>query len=270
MITSLQNDSFLRACRGKEAEFTPVWFMRQAGRYLDSYRKVRAKHDVLTLCKTPELSASVTVDAAKQLAVDAAIMFADIMLPLEGVGIGLKIEDKVGPLIDNPVRDEEQLERIASFVPEEHVPHVLDAIRLVKSRLDDSIPLIGFSGAPFTLASYLIEGGPSRDFTETKKLMYSQPDLWTNLLNGLSKMVSNYLRAQIRAGVDAVQCSIVGLAASLPQTTNSSCCPTQRGSSSNFRQLDCLESTSEWAPRASSKRWEGRGLTSTVWTGEFQ
>jgi uroporphyrinogen decarboxylase len=179
--------------------------MRQAGRYLEIYRKVRAKHDVLTICKTPELSASLTIDAAKELGVDAAIMFADIMLPLEGAGIALEIVDKMGPLIDNPVRDEEQLDRIAIFVPEEHVPHVLDAIRLVKSRLEDSIPLIGFSGAPFTLASYLIEGGPSRDFTETKKLMYSQPNLWTNLLNGLSKMVSNYLRAQTQAGVDAVQ-----------------------------------------------------------------
>ncbi len=205
MITSLQNDSFVKACWRKESEFTPVWFMRQAGRYLESYQRVRAEHDVLTICKTPELSARVTVDAANELGTDAAIMFADIMLPLEGVGIGLKIVDGVGPHIDNPVRNSEQFEKIDSFVPGEHVPYVADAIRLVKSRLEDRVPLIGFSGAPFTLASYLVEGGPSRDFTETKKLMYSQPDLWTDLLNSLSEMVSSYLQAQIHAGVDAVQ-----------------------------------------------------------------
>lgn len=204
MITSVVNDNFLRACLRKEVDFTPIWFMRQAGRYLESYRRVRAEHDVLEICKTPELSAKVTMDAVKELGVDAAILFADIMLPLEGAGVELEIVDG-GPKIKMPVRNADIIQKIDNFNPQEHVPHVLDAIHLVKSTLADHLPLIGFSGGPFTLASYLIEGGPSRDFTETKKIMYSQPELWNKLLSSLSEMVSNYLTAQVRTGVDAVQ-----------------------------------------------------------------
>ena len=178
--------------------------MRQAGRYLESYQKIRAKHDVLAICKTPELAAKVTLDAANELSVDAAILFADIMLPLEGMGVALKIVDG-GPHIEAPFRSEDAVKRLRPFVPDQHVPHVLKAVQLVKSGLEDRIPLIGFSGAPFTLASYLIEGGPSRDFTETKKMMYSQREFWNRLMLTLSEMVSKYLLAQIRAGVNAVQ-----------------------------------------------------------------
>lgn len=201
----MENDNFLRACRRKETEYTPAWFMRQAGRYLESYRKVRAEHDILTICKTPELAAKVAVEAAEQLGVDAAILFADIMLPLEGMGVGFKIVEGVGPQIDNPVRRVEDVESIGRFASRKHVPFVLDAIQLIKNQIGDRIPLIGFSGAPFTLASYLIEAGPSRDFTETKKIMYGQPFVWAGLLTKLSEMVAEYLQAQIRAGVDAVQ-----------------------------------------------------------------
>jgi len=206
LTSSLENDNFIRACWRKETDYTPVWFMRQAGRYLESYRKVRAQHDVLEICKTPKLAAQVTVEAAQELGVDAAIIFADIMLPLEGAGIGLKIVDG-GPQIDKPVRnnDNKVVEKLESFVPEEDVPYVLETARLVKSNLDDGIPVIGFSGAPFTLASYLIEGGPSRDFTETKRIMYDQSEFWNSLLSHLSNMVSSYLLAQVHAGVDAVQ-----------------------------------------------------------------
>jgi len=204
MITSVVNDNFLRACWRKEVEYTPVWFMRQAGRYLESYRRIRAEHDVLEICKTPELSAKVTLDAVKELGVDAAILFADIMLPLEGAGVELDIVDG-GPKIKTPVRNADIIEKLDNFNPQEHVAHVLDAIHLVKSTLADQIPLIGFSGGPFTLASYLIEGGPSRDFTETKKIMYGQPELWNKLLSSLSEMVLSYLSAQVRTGVDAVQ-----------------------------------------------------------------
>lgn len=204
MITSVVNDNFLRACWRKEVDYTPVWFMRQAGRYLESYRRIRAEHDVLEICKTPELSAKVTLDAVRELGVDAAILFADIMLPLEGAGVELKIVDG-GPKIETPVRNADIIEKLDSFSPQEQVPHVLDAIHIVKSTLADHIPLIGFSGGPFTLASYLIEGGPSRDFTETKKIMYGQPELWNKLLYSLSEMVSSYLSAQVRTGVDAVQ-----------------------------------------------------------------
>lgn len=201
----MENDNFLRACWRKEAEYTPAWFMRQAGRYLESYRKVRTEHDILTICKTPELAAKVAVEAAEQLGVDAAILFADIMLPLEGMGVGFKIVEGVGPQIDNPIRSMEDVENIGQLDPRKHVPFVLDAIGLIKNQIGDRIPLIGFSGAPFTLASYIIEGGPSRDFIESKKMMYGQPTVWARLLTKLSEMVAEYLQAQIRAGVDAVQ-----------------------------------------------------------------
>ncbi len=204
-MTQLENDNFLRACWRKETDFTPVWFMRQAGRYLESYQKVRAKNDVLTICKTPELSAKVTVAAVDELGVDAAILFADIMLPLDALGVKLELVDGVGPVIQKPVGNMEDVEKFEGFSPKDHVPYVIDSIRLVKQILDDRIPLIGFSGAPFTLASYLIEGRPSRDFARTKKMMYGQPDLWNALMSRLSIIVSSYLQAQISAGVDAVQ-----------------------------------------------------------------
>jgi len=203
-MTGFDNDNFLRACWRKDTEYTPVWFMRQAGRYLESYQKVRAKHDVLTICKTPELSARITIDAVSELAVDAGILFADIMLPLEGLGVKLKLVDGIGPVIERPIENKEQVENLSGFSPEEHVPYVLDAVRLVKQQLGEKVPLIGFSGAPFTLASYLIEGSPSREFTRTKRLMYDQPQLWSQLLSKLSQIVTAYLLAQIKAGVDSV------------------------------------------------------------------
>jgi uroporphyrinogen decarboxylase len=203
-MPNLQNDNFLRACWRKETDQTPIWFMRQAGRYMESYRKIRSQHEVLEICKTPTLSAKVTLDAASALGVDAAILFADIMLPLEGIGVRLKILDG-GPSIEKPVRSQEDVDQLGRLEPEKHVGFVLDAVRLIQAELDDQIPLIGFSGAPFTLASYLIEGGPSRDFTQTKKMMYTQPETWSSLLTKLSEMASDYLLAQIRAGVDAVQ-----------------------------------------------------------------
>jgi uroporphyrinogen decarboxylase len=204
-MTQLDNDNFLRACWKKETDFTPVWFMRQAGRYLDSYRKIRAKNTVLTICKTPELSTKVTVAAVDELGVDAAILFADIMLPLDALGVKLDLVEGTGPVIENPVATMEDLEKLKGFSPKDHVPYVLESIGSVKQALDDRVPLIGFSGAPFTLASYLIEGSPSRDFAKTKKKMYSQPDLWKALMSRLSHIVSSYLLAQVHAGVDAVQ-----------------------------------------------------------------
>jgi uroporphyrinogen decarboxylase len=202
-MTEFENDNFLRACWRKDTEHTPVWFMRQAGRYLDSYQKVRAKHDVLTICKTPELSAKITANAVSELGVDAGILFADIMLPLEGIGVKLKLVDGVGPVIEKPIQNEDDVEDLSGFSPERHVPYVLDAVPLVKQQLDEKVPLIGFSGAPFTLASYLIEGSPSREFTRTKKMMYDQPELWNQLLSKLSRIVTSYLLAQVKAGVDA-------------------------------------------------------------------
>jgi uroporphyrinogen decarboxylase len=179
--------------------------MRQAGRYLESYRRVRAKNDVMTICKTPDLATKVTVAAVDELEVDAAILFADIMLPLDGLGVKIQLVDGVGPVISNPVGGMGDVEKLEGFSPKEHVPYVLDSVGLVKQTLNDRVPLIGFSGAPFTLASYLIEGSPSRDFAKTKKMMYSHPDVWNALMSRLSTIVTSYLRAQISAGVDAVQ-----------------------------------------------------------------
>lgn len=179
--------------------------MRQAGRYLASYRKIRAENDVLTICKTPELSTKVTVAAVDELGVDAAILFADIMLPLDSLGVKLQLVDGIGPVIQNPVATVEDIEKFEDFYPKDHVPYVLDSVNLIKQTLDERVPLIGFSGAPFTLASYLIEGSPSRDFAKTKKMIYSQPQLWKALMSKLSDMVSGYLNSQVDAGVDAVQ-----------------------------------------------------------------
>lgn len=179
--------------------------MRQAGRYLASYRKIRAENDVLTICKIPELSTKVTVAAVDELGVDAAILFADIMLPLDSLGVKLQLVDGVGPVIQNPVATVEDIEKFEDFYPKDHVPYVLDSVNLIKQTLDERVPLIGFSGAPFTLASYLIEGSPSRDFAKTKKMIYSQPQLWKALMSKLSDIVSSYLNSQVDAGVDAVQ-----------------------------------------------------------------
>jgi len=196
---------FLDACRLKETEYTPVWFMRQAGRYLPSYRKIKGSKSVLEIAKNPLLASQAVADAVNQLGVDAGIIFADIMLPLEGIGQSFKLVDGVGPVVEKPIERMEDVKTIGKFSPKDHVPFVTDAIELAIQQLDGRTPLIGFSGAPFTLASYLIEGSPSRDFTKTKRMMYAEPDAWKLLMAKLSSMVSDYLLAQIRAGVDAVQ-----------------------------------------------------------------
>src|SRR5438445_10188912 len=149
-MTEFENDNFLRACWRKETEYTPIWFMRQAGRYLESYQKIRAKHDVLTICKTPELSAKITTNAVSELGVDAAILFADIMLPLEGIGVKLKLVDGVGPVIEKPVENKEHVESLKGFSSEEHVPYVLDAVRLVKQQLGEKVPRVDFARARVT------------------------------------------------------------------------------------------------------------------------
>ncbi len=195
---------FLDACRMKPVDQTPVWFMRQAGRYLPSYRKLRSRKGIMEIAKDPELASDVTVDPVRRLGVDAAVMFADIMLPLEGVGVKFRIEENIGPVIENPIRSREAVEALGEFSPEEDVAHVLRTISLAVEKLE-GVPLVGFSGGPFTLASYLVEGAPSREFHLTKKMMYSDPDTWKLLESRLSKLVVKYLRAQVRSGVNAVQ-----------------------------------------------------------------
>lgn len=196
--------SFLDACQRKEADRTPVWFMRQAGRYLPSYKKLRAQKGILEIAKDPELASEVTVDPVRQLGVDAAVMFADIMLPLEGIGVKFRIEENVGPIIQNPIRTKKDVESLGEFDPDMHVGHVLETIRKATVKLD-GVPLIGFSGAPFTLASYLIEGAPGREFQKTKSLMYSEPETWNLLMADLTRLIVDYLRAQVRSGASAVQ-----------------------------------------------------------------
>ncbi len=192
------------ACMRKEVERTPVWFMRQAGRYLPSYRKLRTDKGILDIAKDPELASEVTVDPVRQLGVDAAVVFADIMLPMEGIGVKFRIEEKVGPVILNPIRTKKDVESLGRFDPEEQVGYVLETIEKAVQKLRGT-PLVGFSGAPFTLASYLIEGSPSREFHLTKKLMYSDPDSWQMLMDELSRLVADYLKAQVRSGASAVQ-----------------------------------------------------------------
>jgi len=169
------------------------------------YRKIKEKYDFLSMCKTPEIAAEVTMQPVKRLDIDAAIIFADILLPLEGMGIQLEFAKNMGPVIHNPVRAGKDVEALRVINAEEDTPYVLEAIRLVREELKGSIPLIGFSGAPFTLASYMIEGGASRNYVLAKTMMYDAPDVWNQLMDKISDVVLNYLKAQIQAGAQTVQ-----------------------------------------------------------------
>ena len=197
--------AFLRACRRLAVPYTPVWAMRQAGRYLPEYRRVRERMSLLDLCKTPEAAAEVTVQPVARLGVDAAILFADILLVVEPFGLGLAYAKGEGPVIARPIRTREDVARLPDVDPVDAVPFVFETVRLARRALAGRVPLIGFAGAPFTVASYLIEGGPSREFLLTKRLMYSDPDAWTALMSRLGAMTARYLRGQIEAGADAVQ-----------------------------------------------------------------
>ena len=179
--------------------------MRQAGRYMPQYRKLRKHHSILELCHRPELSAEVTLQPVEHLGVDAAIIFADILLPFEPLRLGLRFEEGEGPKIDRPIRDATDVERLPEFNIDAELGYVCDAIRLARRALPAEVPLIGFAGAPFTLASYAIEGGASRTFTKTKQLMYQAPDTWHLLMKKLADMVGAYLAAQARAGAQALQ-----------------------------------------------------------------
>jgi uroporphyrinogen decarboxylase len=199
------NTTFLDACNKKEPAHTPVWFMRQAGRYLPSYRAVKGNRPITEIAKDPALASQVVVDAVRALDVDAGIIFADIMLPLEGMGVEFKIEENVGPIVTNPVRTMDDVNSLRSLSPEEDVGYIFDGIEATLQKLDGAVPLIGFSGAPFTLAGYMIEGRPSRDLETTKQMMYREPETWHRLMSALTKMITTYLSCQISHGVDAVQ-----------------------------------------------------------------
>jgi len=199
-------DRFLRACRREPVDVTPVWFMRQAGRYMAEYRALRKQHTLIELCKNPELATEVTLQPVKALGVDAAILFADILLLLEPLGAPFEFAAGEGPVIHTPVRDKAGVDKLRLFAPEEGLGYVLAAIRMIRKELDGKTPLIGFAGAPFTLASYLIEGGgKSKDYAITKRLMYREPAVWHALMDKLSEMTRRYLLSQIEAGAQAVQ-----------------------------------------------------------------
>lgn len=194
-----------RAARLEPTEYTPVWFMRQAGRILPEYRAMREKYTLLEICRQPELCAEVTLQPLRRMPVDGAVLFADIMLPLSGVGIDLELVDDVGPVIREPIRDARGVERLRPIVPEEDVPFVMETIRLVRDEIAPARAVLGFAGGPFTLASYLIEGRPTRDFARTKAIMFGEPAVWHAMLDRLTSIMTTYLRAQIGAGADVIQ-----------------------------------------------------------------
>lgn len=198
---------FLDACHLRQPDATPVWFMRQAGRCLVEYRELRKRFndDILKMARTPDVAAQISLMPVEKFGVDGAVLYADIMLPLAGMGIDVEIEPEVGPIIHNPVRTMQAVEALRIMDAEESTPFVLEAIRLLRRELEGKQAIIGFSGAPFTLACYMIEGRPSRDYALAKALMYGQPAVWHALMEKITEVVIRYLRAQVQAGVDVVQ-----------------------------------------------------------------
>jgi uroporphyrinogen decarboxylase len=196
---------FLAALRHEQPDATPVWFMRQAGRALADYRALRERYPILTLAKTPDLCAEVTLMPVRTFGVDAAVLFADIMLPLEPMGVSLEIQPDVGPIIHHPIRSRADVDALRLIEPAEEVGFVMDAIRLVRRELAGRQAVIGFSGSPFTLACYLIEGRPSRDYAIAKSFMFREPAAWHALMEKLSEVVIRYLNAQVAAGAQVVQ-----------------------------------------------------------------
>ena len=201
----MTNTRFLNACRRQPVDATPVWFMRQAGRYMPEYRALRERHSLLALCREPELATQVTMQPVNRIDLDAAILFSDLLLPLEPMGLPFDFIKGEGPAIETPIRTTADIDKLKTFEPRESLSHVLQAIRLIQRELAGRIPLIGFAGAPFTLASYAIEGGHSNNFALTKALMYGHPEAWHRLCGKFAAIIGDYMVAQIEAGVDVVQ-----------------------------------------------------------------
>lgn len=195
----------IRICEGLPVDSTPIWFMRQAGRYLEEYRRLRQRYSMLELCQTPELAAEVTLQPIKRFDLDAAIIFADILLPLQALGVPFYFAKGEGPVLEKPIQTPQDVERLHTTDAEERLTFVYDAIRLVRQSLDEKIALIGFAGAPFTVASYMIEGGHSRHFAKTKLFMHEQPEAWNSLMTKLSTVTLRYLQRQVEAGAQVVQ-----------------------------------------------------------------
>jgi uroporphyrinogen decarboxylase len=201
---SAPDSRFVRACKRLPVDTTPVWFMRQAGRYMPEYRAVRREHSILDICKTSKLAADVTITAAEKLGVDAAIIFADLLLPLEVMGMPFHFAPGEGPVIENPLRSAADIEKLRDDRAPE-LGYVAESVRMVAKHFAERVPVIGFCGAPFTLASYMIEGGGSRNYIETKKMMYNAPDAWDVLMRKLVRVLGEYAAEQVKAGADVLQ-----------------------------------------------------------------
>ncbi len=201
---SAPDSRFVRACKSQPVDRTPVWFMRQAGRYMPEYRAIRKQHSLLEICKKPQLAAEVTITAAEFLGVDAAIIFADLLLPLEVMGLPFHFSAGEGPVIEKPLRSADDVAQLRADRAGE-LGYVADAVKLVAKHFEDRLPVIGFCGAPFTLASYMIEGGGSRHYLHTKKMMYNSPDQWEELMRKLVEVTAEYSTAQVLAGADVIQ-----------------------------------------------------------------
>jgi uroporphyrinogen decarboxylase len=203
---SIKKFPFLTACRCEKTDYTPIWLMRQAGRYMREYREIRKKYSFLTMCKTPEIAAEVTLQPIKKINLDAAIIFADILLPLEGMGISIEFPGNNAPIISNQIKNLKDIEKLKIFEPEDKLSFVLETIKIIRRELDGKLPIIGFSGAPFTLVCYLMDGGGrSSNYINTKSLMYNNRHAWELLLDKVTQVIIQYLNAQIDAGVQAVQ-----------------------------------------------------------------
>lgn len=205
ILTKLKNDIFLRACKRRKVERTPIWIMRQAGRYLPEYRAIRKKYDFITMCKTPELSAEVTIQPVDIIGVDAAIIFSDILVIPEAMGMKLEMIESKGPKLYNPIRSIDDINRLKKIDPSKDLKYVLDAVSLAEKELNGRVPLIGFAGSPWTLMTYMVEGGGSKNFSEIKKFVYNQPKAAHLLLDKIADAVAHYLSAKIQSGANAVQ-----------------------------------------------------------------
>ncbi len=229
-------DRFLRALRIEPVDRTPVWFMRQAGRYLPEYRELRGDRDILETIRRPEEAVEVTLQPLRRMPVDAAIVFSDIVVPLAAIGLPIRVEQGRGPVLDEPIRSDADLRRVRPLDPETDEPYALEAIRLLVKELD--VPLIGFAGAPFTLASYLVEGGPSRDHARTKALWWTEPSTWNRLLDVLTSIVVAHVRAQVAAGVAAVQIFDSWVGALAPDVYRDAVAPHMRRLFAELADLD--------------------------------
>lgn len=204
-MSNIINDLFLRACKMQPIERTPIWVMRQAGRYLPEYRAIRSKANFLTMCKTPELAAQVTLQPVDIIGVDAAIIFSDILIIPEAMGMHLEMHEGRGPIFQHPIRNNDDFKKLKRFDPADKLKYVLDAVDLSKKELNNRVPLIGFSGSPWTLLTYMVEGKGTKNFVEVKKLIYNNPKLAHSILEMLADIIADYLSAKIESGCNAVQ-----------------------------------------------------------------